>query len=75
MNFEVLLTERDIKIKKLKEKEEKLNKLIEDSQNSVYIFEAQFQNENNFFRETKNQQIKNVFKIFFIYFMKSKQMI
>jgi hypothetical protein len=65
LNFEVLLTERDIKIKKLKEKEEKINKLIEDSQNSVCIFEAQFQNENNFFKETNSQTIKNVLKFYF----------
>ena len=59
LNFEVLLTERDIKIKKLKEKEEKLNKLIEDAKISVGIFESQFQNENNFFKDSRNQTNKN----------------
>jgi len=45
------LTEREIKIKKLKEKEEKLNKILEETKITMDIYESQFQNENAFFKE------------------------
>lgn len=62
----MLLTEREIKIKKLKEKEEKLNKHIEETKITVDILEAQFQNDNLFFKESVLESNKNVFLYFLI---------
>jgi len=56
------LTEREIKIKKLKEKEEKLNKVIDETKKSLDLLESQFQNDNPFFKENQDLK-KNVFYI------------
>ena len=56
------MTEREIKIKKLKEKEEKLNKVIDETKKSLDLLESQFQNDNPFFKENQDLK-KNVFYI------------